>query len=172
MAALFQSFAYPLVILFSVPLAGFGGLLGLSVMNRFTYQALDILTMLGFFILIGTVVNNAILLVHQALNHIRSENMGPREAIRESTRTRIRPIFMSVLTSVFGMLPLVIFPGAGAELYRGIGSVVIGGLLISTVFTLVLVPALFSLVLDLKSWMVRMLRRIFGHGEIQPVEGD
>ena len=172
MAALFQSFAYPLVILFSVPLAGFGGLLGLSVMNRFTYQALDILTMLGFFILIGTVVNNAILLVHPSLNHIRNENMDPREAIRESTRNRIRPIFMSVLTSVFGMLPLVIFPGAGAELYRGIGSVVIGGLLISTVFTLVLVPALFSLVLDLKSWMVRLLRRIFGHGEIQPVEGD
>ena len=172
MAALFQSFAYPLVILFSVPLAGFGGLLGLSVMNRFTYQPLDILTMLGFFILVGTVVNNAILLVHQSLNHIRNENMDPREAIRESTRNRIRPIFMSVLTSVFGMLPLVIFPGAGAELYRGIGSVVIGGLLISTVFTLVLVPALFSLVLDLKAWMVRMLRRIFGHGEVQPVEGD
>ncbi len=172
MAALFQSFAYPLVILFSVPLAGFGGLLGLSVMNRFTYQELDILTMLGFFILVGTVVNNAILLVHQSLNHIRNDGMDPREAIRESTRNRIRPIFMSVLTSVLGMLPLVIFSGAGAELYRGIGSVVIGGLLISTVFTLLLVPALFSLVLDLKSWMVRLLRRIFGHGEVQPVEGD
>ena len=172
MAALFQSFAYPLVILFSVPLAGFGGLLGLSVMNRFTYQALDILTVLGFFILVGTVVNNAILLVHQSLNHIRNDNMDPREAIRESTRNRIRPIFMSVLTSVFAMLPLVIFPGAGAELYRGIGSVVIGGLLISTVFTLLLVPALFSLVLDLKSGMVMLLRRIFGHGEAQPVQGD
>ena len=73
MAALFQSFAYPLVILFSVPLAGFGGLFGLSVMNRFTYQPLDILTMLGFFILVGTVVNNAILQVHQSLNHIRNE---------------------------------------------------------------------------------------------------
>ena len=172
MAALFQSFAYPLVILFSVPLAGFGGLLGLSVMNRFTYQALDILTMLGFFILVGTVVNNAILLVHQSLNHIRNDGMDPRDAIRESTRNRIRPIFMSVLTSVFAMLPLVIFPGAGAELYRGIGSVVIGGLLISTVFTLLLVPALFSLVLDLKSGMVMLLRRIFGHGEVQPVQGD
>ena len=98
--------------------------------------------------------------------------MDPREAIRESTRNRIRPIFMSVLTSVFGMLPLVIFAGAGAELYRGIGSVVIGGLLISTVFTLVLVPALFSLVLDLKSGTVRLLRRIFGHGEVQPAQGD
>jgi len=96
--------------------------------------------------------------------------MDPREAIRESTRNRIRPIFMSVLTSVLGMLPLVIF--SGAELYRGIGSVVIGGLLISTVFTLLLVLALFSLVLDLKSWMVRLLRRILGHCEVQPVEGD
>lgn len=172
MAALFQSFAYPLVILFSVPLAGFGGLLGLSVMNLFSYQALDILTMLGFFILAGTVVNNAILLVHQSLNHIRNDGMAPRDAIRESTRNRIRPIFMSVLTSVLGMLPLVIFSGAGAELYRGIGSVVIGGLLISTVFTLVLVPSLFSLVLDWKSGMVRLLRRIFGHGEVQPVQGD
>ena len=72
--------------------------------------------MLGFFILAGTVVNNAILLVHQSLNHIRNENMDPRKAIRESTRNRIRPIFMSVLTSVFGMLPLVIFAGTGAEL--------------------------------------------------------
>ena len=137
MVALFQSFGYPLVILFSVPLAGFGGLLGLRLINELSYQPLDVLTMLGFFILVGTVVNNAILLVHQALNHMRLESMNPREAIRESTKNRIRPIFMSVLTSVFGMAPLILFPGAGSELYRGIGSVVVGGLLISTVFTLV-----------------------------------
>ena len=72
--------------------------------------------------------------------------MNDREAIRESVRSRIRPIFMSTTTSVLGMLPLVIFPGAGSELYRGIGSVVIGGLAVSTLFTLILVPALFSLV--------------------------
>jgi HAE1 family hydrophobic/amphiphilic exporter-1 len=86
--------------------------------------------------------------VHQSLNHLRDEGMPAREAIRESVRTRVRPIFMSMTTSVLGMTPLVVFPGAGSELYRGIGSVVIGGLVLSTVFTLFLVPALFSLVLE------------------------
>ena len=173
MAALFQSFGYPLVILFSVPLAGFGGLLGLKLINELSYQPLDVLTMLGFFILVGTVVNNAILLVHQALNHIRLENMNPREAIRESTKNRIRPIFMSVLTSVFGMAPLILFPGAGSELYRGIGSVVVGGLLISTVFTLVLVPALFSLFIDARSGLARLIGRLIGHGRVaEPRSGD
>ncbi len=154
MAALFESFLYPFVIMVSVPLAALGGFLGLAVLNLFTFQALDVLTMLGFIILIGTVVNNAILVVHQSLNHMREDGMEPRDAIRESTRSRIRPIFMSVLTSVFGMLPLVLFPGAGSELYRGLGSVVVGGLMVSTVFTLFLVPALFSLVLDAKTGIV------------------
>jgi HAE1 family hydrophobic/amphiphilic exporter-1 len=112
--------------------------------------------MLGFIILIGTVVNNAILVVHQSLNHMREDDMAPREAIRESTRTRIRPIFMSVTTSVFGMLPLVLFPGAGSELYRGLGSVVVGGLVVSTIFTLFLVPPLFSLVMDGKHAVGRL----------------
>ena len=173
MAALFQSFGYPLVILFSVPLAGFGGLLGLHLINEVSYQPLDVLTMLGFFILIGTVVNNPILIVHQALNHMRDQGMPHREAIRESTRTRIRPIFMSVLTSVFGMLPLVLFPGAGSELYRGIGSVVVGGLLVSTLFTLILVPALFSLFLSAKASLSRVLDRSGGYGErAGAIEGD
>jgi HAE1 family hydrophobic/amphiphilic exporter-1 len=82
---------------------------------------------------------------------MREEEMQPREAIREATRNRIRPIFMSVSTSVCGMLPLILFPGAGSELYRGLGSVVVGGLLVSAFFTLFLVPALFSLVLEARS---------------------
>ena len=86
------------------------------------------LTLLGFVILIGIVVNNAILLVHQTLLHIKDEGMNVDAAILEATRNRIRPIFMSTLTSVCGMLPLVLFPGAGSELYRGLGSVVVGGL--------------------------------------------
>jgi len=159
MAALFESFLYPLVIMFSVPLAALGGFLGLAVLNLFTYQALDVLTMLGFIILVGTVVNNAILVVHQALNHMREEGMASREAIREATSNRIRPIFMSVGTSVFGMLPLVLFPGAGSELYRGLGSVVVGGLTVSTIFTLVLIPALFSLALDAQAAVARFLGR-------------
>jgi HAE1 family hydrophobic/amphiphilic exporter-1 len=82
------------------------------------------------------------------------EAMAPREAIRESVRTRIRPIFMTTATSVFGMLPLVLMPGSGSELYRGLGSVVIGGLIVSTLFTLIVVPLLFSLVMDLRSKVV------------------
>ncbi len=150
MASLFESFLYPFVIMFSVPLASFGGFLGLFILNIFTYQPLDILTMLGFIILIGIVVNNAILIVHQSLNHMREEGYGTSDAIVESVKTRIRPIFMSTMTSVFGMLPLVIFPGSGSEFYRGLGSVVVGGLTVSTIFTLFLVPSVFSIVLDVK----------------------
>jgi HAE1 family hydrophobic/amphiphilic exporter-1 len=157
MAALFESFLYPFVIMFSVPLAALGGFLGLAVMNLFTYQALDVLTMLGFIILVGTVVNNAILIVHQSLNHMRADKMEPREAIREAVGNRIRPIFMSVSTSVFGMMPLLLFPGAGSELYRGLGSVVVGGLIVSTVFTLFLVPAMFSLMLDARSYVTNLI---------------
>lgn len=159
MASLFESFLYPFVIMFSVPLAAAGGFLGLDLMNRFiSYQPLDVLTMLGFVILIGVVVNNAILIVHQALNFMRDGGMGPREAIRESVRTRIRPIFMSAFTSVMGMLPLILFPGAGSELYRGLGSVIVGGLIVSTIFTLFLVPSLFSLVIDAKMGLARLLK--------------
>ncbi|MBU2549477.1 MAG: efflux RND transporter permease subunit [Proteobacteria bacterium] len=148
MAALFESFLYPLVIMFSVPLAAAGGFLGLAAVNAFvTFQPMDVLTMLGFVILIGTVVNNAILIVHQGLNNIRFGGMPIRLAVSESVRVRLRPIFMSMTTTVFGMSPLVLFPGAGSELYRGLGSVVIGGLIVSTVFTVLLVPSLFSLVL-------------------------
>lgn len=149
MAALFGSFLHPLVILITVPFASLGGFLGLFALNLFTYQPLDILTMLGFVILIGIVINNAILIVHQALNNMRA-GMEQQSAIRESVRVRIRPIFMSTLTSVFGMLPLVLAPGEGSELYKGLGSVVVGGLVLSTVFTLFLIPSVFSLMLEFR----------------------
>ncbi|MBW2018816.1 MAG: efflux RND transporter permease subunit [Deltaproteobacteria bacterium] len=159
MSALFENFLYPFIIMFSVPLAAAGGFIGLLLVNVFiAYQTLDIITMLGFVILVGIVVNNAILIVHQTLNNIRDRNMGPREAIRESVRTRIRPIYMSAVTSVFGMLPLVLTPGAGSEFYRGLGGVVVGGLLVSTVFTIFLVPALLSLVLDAAAVVKKTLR--------------
>lgn len=145
MAVLFESFVYPLVILFSVPLAAAGAMVGLGLVNILFGQKLDMLTMLGFVILIGIVVNNAILLVHQTLHHVREDGMASRDALLEATRNRIRPIFMSTLTSVFGMLPLVLFPGAGSELYRGLGSVVVGGLSLSAVLTLLIVPALLTL---------------------------
>jgi len=146
MAVQFESFIYPFVIMFSVPLATAGAVLGLAVLNIWQHQNLDMLTVLGFIILIGVVVNNAILLVDQTLQHIRDEGMEPSEAILEATRNRIRPIFMSTLTSIIGMLPLVLMPGAGSELYRGLGAVVVGGLSLSAVLTLTIVPPLLGLV--------------------------
>lgn len=143
MAALFGNFIYPLIILFTVPLAAAGGFIGLRLENLFiSYQPFDILTMLGFIILVGVVVNNAILIVHQALNNIRYHGMDYREAVLESTKTRLRPIYMSASTSVFGMLPLVLIGGPGSEFYRGLGSVVLGGIAISTIFTVFVIPCL------------------------------
>ncbi len=145
MAVLFESFVYPLIVLLSVPIAAAGGLAGLSLLNTYVTQPLDMLTMLGFVILVGIVVNNAILLVHQTLYHIRHDGMEVGKAIEVATEYRIRPIFMSTLTSIFGMLPLVVFPGAGSELYRGLGSVVLGGLSLSAVLTMAVVPPMMSI---------------------------
>ena len=147
MAILFESFVLPLVVMVSVPVAAAGGVGGLAVLNLFGTQPLDMLTLLGFVILVGIVVNNAILIVHQSLYHLREEGMAPIDAIEEATRNRIRPIFMSTLTSICGMLPLVLFPGAGSELYRGLGAVVVGGLSMSAFLTLLTVPPLLRLTL-------------------------
>ena len=171
MAALFESFTYPFVILFSVPMAMVGGFLGLAAVRTVhPTQQLDTLTMLGFIILIGIVVNNAILIVHQALNFMRGvgeaehegiEPLEPREAIVESVKTRMRPIFMTTATSVFGMLPLVVAPGSGSELYRGLGAVVVGGLCVATVFTLLVVPLMLSLAIDIRMFLARLRGKEF-----------
>ena len=145
MAILFESFVLPLVIMIAVPVAAAGGVGGLALLNTYQTQPLDMLTLLGFIILIGIVVNNAILIVHQTLYHLRDEGMDPIPAIEEATRNRIRPIFMSTLTSVMGMLPLIVFPGEGSELYRGLGAVVVGGLSMSAFLTLLTVPPLLRL---------------------------
>ena len=143
MSALFANFIYPLIIMFTVPLATAGGFIGLKLVNvLIAPQPLDILTMLGFVILIGVVVNNAILIVHQSLNNVRYHGMNYREAVMESTKTRLRPIYMSASTSIFAMMPLVVAPGPGSELYRGLGSVVLGGLALSTIFTVFVIPSL------------------------------
>jgi len=145
MAALFENFLYPIIILFSVPLAAAGGFLGLKAVNTFIYpQGFDVLTMLGFIILIGTVVNNAILIVHQSLNNVRYQGMVGVPAVSDAVKTRIRPIFMSATTSLCGMLPLVVSTGSGSELYRGLGSILLGGLAMSTVFTLFVIPSLLA----------------------------
>lgn len=151
LAALFESWVMPLVIILSVPFALVGGFLGMAMLHAYNPESkLDVLTMLGFVILVGTIINNPILIVHQALNNLR-EGMGRREAVARSTQTRVRPIFMSVTTTVAGLAPLVVVGGAGSELYRGLGAVIIGGLVLSTAVTLILTPALLSLTLDIQS---------------------
>lgn len=165
MAGLFESFSYPLVIMTTVPLAVVGGFLGIALVHWWTWydvnaaiQELDVLAILGFVILLGVVVNNGILIVHQSLNFHR-EGQPMWQAIGESVRTRLRPILMTSLTTVIGLLPLVLRPGAGAEIYRGLGAVVLMGLLLSTVFTLIVVPAALSLFVDLREWVIARLTR-------------
>jgi HAE1 family hydrophobic/amphiphilic exporter-1 len=151
MSALFGNYIYPIIIMFSVPLAAAGGFMGLALVDQFLApQPFDILVMLGFIILVGTVVNNAILIVHQSLNNVRYEGMQGTEAITHSVRTRIRPIFMSTTTSLFGLLPLVLAQGSGTELYRGLGAVILGGLALSTLFTLFVIPALLGFLIGLE----------------------
>ncbi|MBX3386248.1 MAG: efflux RND transporter permease subunit [Phycisphaeraceae bacterium] len=164
MCALFESFLYPVVIMLSVPLAVVGGFAGLAIVHAVTLadptkapQQLDVVTMLGFVVLIGTVVNNAILIVEQSLNFENPARFGsdaePKPlflAVRESVVSRMRPIFMTTCTTLGGMLPLVVAPGAGSEMYRGMGAVILGGLAFSTVFTLLLVPLVFSVVVQMQ----------------------
>jgi HAE1 family hydrophobic/amphiphilic exporter-1 len=167
MAATFESWLYPFVIIVTVPIGAVGGFMGLWLLNLYVLQPLDVLTMLGFIMLVGTVVNNPILIVEQALVHIREDGMPISQAVVESVRTRVRPIFMTTLGGLVGLLPLVIAPGAGSELYRGIGAVLLGGLLISTIVTLVFVPALLSLMMEFRG---RLLAGLSPEAPVAPRE--
>jgi multidrug efflux pump subunit AcrB len=139
MAALFRSLRDSLLVVLAMPLAMVGGVIALRLLNLFSFQPLDLLTMIGFVILLGLVVNNAILLVHQTRS---AEQAGAtrEDAVRQALLTRLRPIFMSTLTSIFGMLPLLLMPGTGSVIYRGLAAVIVGGMCVSTVFTLLLLP--------------------------------
>jgi multidrug efflux pump subunit AcrB len=141
MSALFRSFLDSLLVILAIPLATVGGVIALQLTNLIVPQHMDLLTMIGFIILLGLVVNNAILLVHQTREAER-RGLVRRDAVAEAVHLRLRPILMSTLTSIFGMLPLLLMPGAGTELYRGLAAVIVGGMSISTVFTLILLPSL------------------------------
>ncbi len=149
MAALFKSLKDALLVVISIPLAGVGGVLAINIMNMIKFQPIDLLGMIGFIILLGLVVNNAILLVAQT-RKAEGEGKTRVEAVREALRLRLRPIFMSTLTSLFGMLPLLLVPGAGSEIYRGMAAAIVGGMSVSTIFTLILLPSLLQLTRDKK----------------------
>ncbi|MEL7450742.1 MAG: efflux RND transporter permease subunit [Pseudomonadota bacterium] len=144
MSALFRSAKDSILVLLALPLATVGGVIAIRLLNLVTFQPLDLLTMIGFIILMGLVVNNAILLVHQTRSAER-EGLPRRDAVNQALRVRLRPIFMSTLTSLFGMLPLVLIPGAGSVIYRGLAVVIVGGMAVSTIFTLLLLPCLLRL---------------------------
>jgi len=141
MSALFRSFKDSLLVVLTIPLATVGGIAFLQLTNLVIFQPLDLLTMIGFIILLGLVVNNAILLVYQTRMG-EKEGLSRHDAVEQAIKLRLRPILMSTLTSICGMLPLLLIPGAGAELYRGIAAVIVGGMCISTIFTLIFLPSL------------------------------
>jgi multidrug efflux pump subunit AcrB len=126
-------------------MATVGGVVALRIMDVALFatggQQMDLLTMIGFVILLGLVVNNAILLVYRARDGER-EGLARKDAVESAVRLRLRPILMSTMTSIFGMLPLMLMPGSGTELYRGLATVIVGGMLVSTLFTLLLLPSL------------------------------
>jgi multidrug efflux pump subunit AcrB len=144
MAALFKSVGDAAIATIALPLGTIGGMAALRLLGLFVFQPLDLLTMIGFIIVLGLVVNNTILLVART-RQAEAEGMSRVDAVRSSLETRLRPIFSSTLTATFGMLPLVLVPGPGTEIYRGLGAVIVGGILVSHVFTLVLMPAMLRL---------------------------
>lgn len=144
MSAIFKSMKDSLLVLAVMPLALAGGLLALKLLNLFSYQSLDMLTMIGFIILLGLVVNNAILLVSQTREG-ESQGLSRTAAVAQAVRVRARPVYMSTLTSIFGMMPLLVIPGVGSDIYRGLATVIIGGMVFSLMFTLFLMPSLLQM---------------------------
>jgi multidrug efflux pump subunit AcrB len=140
MSGLFRSFIDSLLVIAALPLATVGGVALLRLMQL----PMDLLTMIGFITLLGLVVNNAILLVHQTRSAER-HGLDRRSAVEQAIRRRLRPILMSTLSSLFGMLPLLLIPGPGSEVYRGLAAVIVGGMCVSTVFTLIFLPSLLRL---------------------------
>lgn len=141
LTAMFRSVRDAVLVVAVMPLAFAGGVIALSLLNLFTYQSMDLLTMSGFVILLGLVVNNSILLVDRTRSAER-QGLARAQAVAVAVRERTRPIYMSTLTSIFGMLPLMLVPGTGAEIYRGLATIIVGGLSVSALFTLLLMPAL------------------------------
>ncbi|MFV0415329.1 MAG: efflux RND transporter permease subunit, partial [Chthoniobacterales bacterium] len=152
LVVIFKHWGYPFIILTTVPLGLAGGIIGLWILNFVggllpliglakIIQPFDMITMLGFLILLGTVVNNPILIVDRTMQNIK-QGLPSVEAVREAVETRLRPILMSTITTICGLAPLVLIPGAGTELYRGVGAIVLFGLLFSTIISLTFLPCL------------------------------
>lgn len=161
LVAIFTHWRYPLFILTTIPLGMAGGLIGLICVNGVNatlaqlglpayHQPLDMITMLGFLILLGTVVNNPILIVDETRKNMLQKGVDVVSAVRAAVEKRLMPILMSTSTTVFGLAPLVLIPGDGTELYRGVGIIVLCGIIFSMLLTLSFLPALLVSVMKAK----------------------
>ena len=159
LVAIFRHWGYPWLIMTTIPLGIAGGIVGLALLNAVgavlawlglgsLHQPFDMISMLGFLILMGTVVNNPILIVDRAMQHMKEAASVPTDAVREAVASRLRPIAMSTLTTICGLSPLVFIPGAGTELYRGVGVIVLFGILGAAIVSLTMLPALTIAVLE------------------------
>ncbi|MBT8399043.1 MAG: efflux RND transporter permease subunit, partial [Rhodothermia bacterium] len=140
MASQFESLMHPFVIFFSIPLAAIGAILALWM----TGSTISVVVFIGLILLAGIVVNNAIVLV-DLINQLRADGVAKLEAIREGARLRLRPILMTTLTTTLGLLPLALGFGDGAEIRAPMGITVIGGLIVSTLLTLIVIPVMYAL---------------------------
>lgn len=156
LAAQFENFVLPVIIIGSIPLALIGIVWGLLV----TGQPIDIMVMIGVILLAGVVVNNAIVLI-DFIKMTRERGSERTEAVVESCRTRLRPILMTTMTTVLGMIPLALGMGEGAEIYRGMAITVIFGLSFSTLLTLVVIPILYTLIEDMNNAILKFLKKVY-----------
>ncbi|MDP4191421.1 MAG: efflux RND transporter permease subunit, partial [Bacteroidota bacterium] len=154
MVALYNSFVYPFIVLFSIPVAIVGALLALAL----TMKTLNVFSILGIIMLVGLVGKNAILLVDRT-NQMRLEGLDVKNALKEAAQTRLRPILMTTVAMVFGMLPIAISMGASSELKSGLATALVGGLISSLLLTLVLVPVVYTKVESLKSRVMKYLEK-------------
>jgi multidrug efflux pump subunit AcrB len=182
LVAIFTHWGYPLLIMTTIPLGVAGGLVGLALMNWVgailpalgldpIIQPFDMITMLGFLILMGTVVNNPILIVDRALYNVRQMGLDAKAAVMEAVSSRLRPIAMSTVTTICGLAPLVFIPGAGTELYRGVGAIVLFGILGTAIITLTFLPALSIAVLRFAGYVAKPAAKSPGM-EPSPAPGE
>lgn len=153
MVALYESAVYPLVVMFSIPVALIGALLALAL----TLESLTIFAIVGLIMLMGLVAKNGILIV-DFTNHLKAEGYSMNEALIESGRERLRPILMTTVAMIFGMLPIALSKGSGAEVKNGMAWVIIGGLTSSLLLTLFIVPTMYYIIDTLKD----RVNRLFG----------
>ena len=153
LVAILSNWIYPLLILTTIPVGISGGVLGLVGINYVgewlpslglpaLSQPFDMITMLGFLILMGTVINNPILIIESARQQLKERHCSIQEAVQSAVSSRLRPIAITTMSTIFGLMPLVLLPGEGSELYRGVGAVVLFGLFITAFVTVTFLPAI------------------------------